>query len=555
MSNSTINEMQQSLQLMSFGDYFEILKRRKYAFIIPFILVMLASISLAYLLPSIYRSEATILIERQEIPKELVETTVTGYVQERIEGISKRLLTRKNLWNIVDKLDLYKGQRDDENRFDIVTEMRKNIAVEMVDVKTSEPDQRRQGVATIAFTVAYEAKDAAETELVANELASLFIEENKRKRTEHARDVSDFLKQGSERLSQQISELESKLAAFKQEQREQLPELMQLNLRLYEKTENEIERTKEQIRAYEDSTTALQAEMAITNPNQDIIDDTGRRVLAGEERLSLLTAEYLSLSAKYSAQHPDLVKLRREIEALGGEKDVSGVTALIENLTVLKDKLSKAKQKYSADHPEVISIQKSVAAVERGLQAASLSSSGHSTRLSSAPDNPRYVSLKTQLSAALSNLKSEKAKLAQLNEKLAEYEKRLFQTPAVERDYKLLVRDYEIARKKYNEIKKKQLEASLAVDLESTDKGERFSIVQPAYLPASPERPNRLGIGLLGFLLACGCGIGGMTIREYTDRTIYNSKDLMSIFNAPPLVVVPYIDEPKDTSKDLPRAA
>ena len=225
------------------------------------------------------------------------------------------------------------------------------------------------------------------------------------------------------------------MAEFKQAQQSQLPEQMNLNLNLYEKTDNEIERTRERIRELEDRINAIHAELAITKPNQDIYTDAGKKVLTGNERLSLLTTDYLRLSARYSAQHPDLIKLRREIEALGGESNVSGVTALIEKLTVLKDRLSEAKRKYSADHPDVLSLQKAIAGVERGLQTASISPAS-SSGTSSAPDNPRYVSLKTQLDAAAGNLKSERAKFIQLNAKLSEYETRLFQTPAVERDYR-----------------------------------------------------------------------------------------------------------------------
>lgn len=539
MDNSAAIETPQNLQLIKFEDYFAILKRRKFAFGTPFVLILTVAILLAYMLPAVYRSEAMILIERQEIPSDLVETTVTGFVQERIEGISKRLLTRENLWNIAEKYDLYPGYRSEENRFEVVTKLRDNIAIDMVDVMASEPGQVRQGMATIAFTVAFESEDPYQTQAVSNELAALFIEENKRLRSQHTEEVSNFLVAEGERLNKQITELEIKLADFKQAQQSKLPELMKLNLTLYEKTDNEIERTKEEIRALDDRITALQAELAITKPNQDIFNDSGRKVLTGDERLSLLTAEYLRLSTRYTAQHPDLIKLRREIESLSGESNVSGVTALIEKLTVLKDQLSKAKQQYSADHPDVLSLQKAVAGVERGLQTASVTS--QSSRISSAPDNPRYVSLRTQLDAAVGNLKSEKAKLAQLNEKLQEYETRLFQTPAVERDYKLLTRDYDNATKKYNEIKDKQGEARLAMDLESSSKGQRFTIVQPAYLPNSPERPNRLGIALLGFLLACAGGVGLVTIKEYMDRTIYSSRDLMTVFRAPPLVTVPYI--------------
>ena len=540
MNSTAANEMQQNLQLMKVEEYFSIIKRRKLSMMIPFLLILTVAFLLAFLLPSIYRSEATVMIERQEIPEDLVDTTVTGYVTERLQGLSQLLLTRKKLWEIVNKFDLFADTRTPENHFEITSLMKERITVEMVDVKTSEPDSSRQGLTTIAFNIAYESEDPNEAQIVTNELVSLFIAENKRLRSQHAEEVSEFLKVEGDRLDKQISELESQLAEFKQAQQSQLPEHMNLNLQLYEKTDNEIERTKERIRELEDRISALQAELSITKPNQDIFTEQGTKILTGSERLSLLTAEYLRLSSRYSAQHPDLIKLRREIEALGGESNVSGVTTLIEKLTVLKDRLSEAKRKYSADHPDVMRLQQAVAGVERGLQTASISPN-RSTRTSSAPDNPRYVSLKTQLGAAAGNLKSERTKLIQLNEKSSEYEARLFQTPTVERDYKLLSRDYENSKSKYYEIKNKQAEARLAIDLESSSKGQQFTVVQSAYVPKTPERPNRLGIALLGFFLACAAAVGMATIREYMDRTIYNTKDLISVFRAPPLATIPYI--------------
>ena len=548
MDNSMVKDLPINFQLLKIEDYFAILKRRKISFTVVFVAIFTAALLLAFLLPSIYSTEATILIERQEIPKDLVETTVTGFIQERIEGLSKRLLTRENLWNIAEKYDLYSEYRNSDNKYEVVTEMLESTRVKMVDVEASAPDQHKKGIATIAFTVSFESENPEEARLVTNELARLYIKENRRLRSEHAEEVSQFLDEESERLNKEITSLEVKLANFKQSQREQLPELMGLNLKLYEKTDNEIERTKEQIRELEDQITALQASLAITKPNQDIFNDSGQKVLTGSERLSLLTAEYLRLSAGYSAQHPDLKKLRREIEALGGESDVSGVTALIEKLTVLKERLSNARRKYSDDHPDVLSLHKAVAAVERGLQTATLSPT-RSSIPSGAPDNPQYVSLKTRLDAAFGNITSEKSKLVQLNAKLKEYEKRLFDTPAVERDYKLLSRDYDNARKKYIELKDKQLEARLAVGLEASSKAEQFSILQSAITPKLPERPNRIGIALLGFLFACAGGLGTVSIREYTDRIIYNARDLLFAFKAPPLVTIPYIPSLEEESK------
>ena len=43
----------------------------------------------------------------QEIPEELVSSTVTGYAAERIQILSQRILTTKNLLNIINRNDLF----------------------------------------------------------------------------------------------------------------------------------------------------------------------------------------------------------------------------------------------------------------------------------------------------------------------------------------------------------------------------------------------------------------------------------------------------------------
>ncbi len=535
--------MQEQFQPMKFQDYMAIIRRRKLAFLATFFILLPIAISPAIFLPSVYRSQTTIIVDRQDIPTDLVETTVTGLVNERIEGLTKRLLTIENLWTIIEKHDLYSELRESSNddQFKITTKMRENIEIQNVEIEATDPVLFRTSTTTIAFTIAFEGSDPQDVQSVTEDLANLYINENQRLRSEHAQEVSKFLEFEGQRLSEEITSLEKQLADFKQNQRDKLPELMDLNLQLFEKTEGEIVFSRGQINELQDTIAALQAELAITNTHQDVVDSTGNRVLMGDERLSLLTAEYLRLSARYSAQHPDLIKLRREIESLGGESNVSGVTTLINKLTVLKSQLTEAKRKYSNDHPEVVNLQKSISAVEKGIQTASLGSSRVSSGSVSAPDNPRYVSLKTQINAALGNLASERARLASLNEKLEEYEKRLFQTPVVERDYKLLTRDYENARNKYNEIKDKQLQARLAVELEMSSKGERLSVVRPAYLPKRPDRPNRKVLAILGFIFAVGAGIGMMIVREISDRTIYDVNGLVAVFRAPPIATIPVI--------------
>jgi succinoglycan biosynthesis transport protein ExoP len=531
--------MSESTEPTDFGEYWAILWRRKNWFIGPFVGVLVVAAALAFLLPPVYRSEATVLIERQSIPSDVVETTVTGYVQEQIEQLRQRVNTRKNLLRIAKQFDLYPGRRDSDPD-GVFRDVAKNIEVQMVDVQASSPDQNGQRVATIAFTVAYSAGTPEAAQAVANDLVEWYLREHKADREERAADVTDFLGVEAEKLRAEISAREKELAKFKQEEMRQLPEMMDMNLRLYEKTEQDISTSEEAIRTLQERLNADQAELSLTPPYKDVLDDSGKRMLTGDERLSSLTAEYLRASARYSPEHPDIIRLSREIRSLAGQSGMGARTdELMQELTKQQEALRQARQKYSEDHPEVIKLEKSVAAVERGFQAAMLKSGGKPNALVAPPDNARYVALKTQIDASEGDLKAERQKLEMLNGKLSEYEARLFQTPVVERDFKSLSRDYESAQARYADLMKKQMEAKVAQELESGKTAQRFVLSSPPNLPTTPDSPNRIGIMLLGGLFAFVAGLGSVTVVEYQDKTIRSVRSITNIMGAPPLAIIP----------------
>ena len=535
----------------SIGDYWAILKRRKWYFFIPFAVVLYISLLLAFGLPSIYRAQATILIERQEIPASLVESTVTGYVQERLEAIRQRIMSHQKLWEIAEKLNLYPEERAAGKRQEVIKRLSDNIYVEMVDIKTSQAGSTRQGVATVAFTVAFEDPSPEIARVVAAELAELYMSENRKQRGEQAAEVSSFLEEEAQRLAAEMAESEKKLAEFKKKHLGATPELSKLNLRLMEQTENKIQRLDDRIRALEDRRISLEAQLAITNPYKDVYTEKGARVQSPGERLNSLTAEYLRLSATYAQDHPDVVKLRREITALENQTGLnSGASSLVAKLSIQREKLAKLRQRYSDEHPDVKKLQQSVAKLERELRNISIDRSTVITAAPVKPDNPTYIALQTQLNSVLADIAADQSTRSKLEKKLAKYEARLASAPVVERDFLSLTRDYENAKKKYQEIKDKLLEARMAEQLEAGGKAERFTMVAEPYVPSIPEKPNRLGIFLLGGVLAFASGLVGVAFKEYTDHTVRGSKGVLAISHAPPLVCIPYISNSEDVQRE-----
>jgi succinoglycan biosynthesis transport protein ExoP len=530
--------------VMTIGDYITILRRRKLQLIIPFILILGASIVLAYTLPPVYRSQATILIQRQEVPNELLPTTVTGYVQEQIESLKQQILTPDNLWKIVREFNLYPEERRPENKQEIVQLMQESTLVEMVDVEASDPEAAQQhGIVTVAFTVSFAANDPKVAQEVAGKLASLFMEKNREARVAQSSQVTEFLAREAKRLSNEIADYEKKLAAFKQKNMNRLPELNSMNMNLYDETQDDLESIEAQIQALETRRLTLQSQLAITDPYRDIIAEDGTRLLAPGEELSVLTAQYLDAISKYSNEHPDVIRLKQEIESLEGQSGAGTATQILEQLTRARDELAKAQQKYSDAHPDVQSLQREVTGLEQALRDKSFVPSTAAEQTPAVkPNNPSYVSIKLQLDTVQADLNAARAQQAQLTEQLAEYQRRLMQTPVIESEYQALTRGYDAAREKYNEVKDKQLQAKLAQQLESGNKGQKFTLVQPAYLPSMPESPNRIGLTLLGVVFAFSGGIGSVSLAEYMDRTIHGSRGLVAVAHAPPLAVIPVID-------------
>ncbi|MEE2785412.1 MAG: hypothetical protein VYE04_18750 [Pseudomonadota bacterium] len=533
--------MQSNNFLMEPSEYWQILMRHKFKFLVPFIFVIAASVTIAMVLPAVYRSEATILIQRQSVPQNLVATTVTGYVKEQIEQIRQRITNRITLLEIADEFALYVEDFETDPTI-VAQQMKDNIEVEMLDVETSDPDRSGRRLATVAFTIAYNAETPEIAQGVTADIAERFLRNHRVVRSEMAEDVSEFLSLEADNLKVEIADLERQLAGFKQEEIRQLPELMSMNLQLFERTEQQIQFTEDRIRALRDRLESLRAELSLTEPYAAVINEQGQRVLTASERLSMLTASYLQGSARYSQEHPDIVRLSREIRILAEQTgDLTRVDELMGQLVNLQEQLRQARQRYSDAHPEVARLETAVAAVQRGMQTSIITPDKTKQELEIPPDNPRYVTLRTQLDTNETNIKVEEQKLTDLEAKLEEYEERLYQTPIVERDYRSLSRGYEDALRKFSELNQKLLQAEIAETLEAGQRAEQWRLIGGAYLPIMPESPNRIGIVLLGIMLSIMAGLGSVTVAEYLDKTIRSARRITALLGSPPLVVIPYI--------------
>ena len=92
-------------------DYIALFIRRRKLFILPALAVFAGAVALAYLLPPVYQSTATVLIEEPEVPRDLVQSTVSSFADQRLQSIRQRVMTTANLTSIMDQYNLYEETR------------------------------------------------------------------------------------------------------------------------------------------------------------------------------------------------------------------------------------------------------------------------------------------------------------------------------------------------------------------------------------------------------------------------------------------------------------
>jgi len=528
-------------QTLDLGDYLATFKRRRGMIVLIAGVVFALGLVTAFVWPPTYQASATILIEEQEIPTNLIQSTVTSYAAQRIQVISQQVMSRTNLLEIVEKYNLYEIERKRNTIEDVLSEMREDIGVDMITAEVMDPRTGRPAAATIAFTLAFESENPQQAQKVASELTTLYLNENLKSRTEKAAETYDFLTAESTRLKEEISRLEAQLAEFKERNIKTLPEVRDLNTQVLERTEREISLIDTQVQNLEERKIYLEGQIGMLDPY------SSGEVLSPSARLDALRTEYIRLASRYSSDHPDVTRTKREIRSLERETGQSAsADDLRAELDVLRKQLSAAQQTYTDEHPDVKSLKRQIATLENDLQNPPTARKQRSAPAN--PDNPAYVTMQSQLAAANSEIRSLKAKRAQLTEKIQEYESRLFQTPKSEQEYRAIARDLAHASRRYQDIKAKQMTAEVGQEMEKERKGERFTLIDPAILPEEPISPNRPAIIFLSLVLALGAGIGSAAVAESVDSTVRGTKGIMASLQMAPLAVIPYMANAAENS-------
>jgi polysaccharide biosynthesis transport protein len=473
--------------------------RRKWLAILAFVAPLVAGVTLTLALPNIYRSAATMMAERQQVPEFFVRSTVTSAVESRLQTISQDVLSRARLETLIDRFGLYPDLRGHVPLEGLIDRLRKNIKLEVksMELKGLNEGQRE---ASVAFTISYQTGNPEAAALIANTLASFYIDENKKARERQAAGTKDFLKVQLAETKTRLDAQEQRVSAFKRRYLGELPQQMETNI-------GTLDRLHAQLLQNADTQTR-------TN-----------------ERRQTLESQLAEAEESPTTGPPELSEAAR--------------------LAQKKDELARLRIRFNDNYPDVILLQAEVAALERELAAATArrAKADGEARPTAAPVTPPVRRLKEALNQTDTELKILKAEERRLRDSIASYQTRVENVPRREQEYRELARDYDSTRDLYGSLLKRYEEAQLAESMEQGQKGEQFRVLDAAVPNTLPVAPNRLRLLVMTLAGAVGLGIAAAVAVEYLDTSFHSVDDLRAFSHAPVMVSIPLIVTPKDSRR------
>jgi uncharacterized protein involved in exopolysaccharide biosynthesis len=322
--------------------------------------------------------------------------------------------------------------------------------------------------------------------------------ENLKSREDVARGTTDFLSKQVEDTKRNLDDLDSKLAAFKKQYMGQLPGDEDNNLTILMGLTSQLDANTQtlsraqQDRAYTESLLAQQIAAWKTSQSSN-----NPQTL--QQQLSQLQTQLVDLEARYTADHPDVIKTQADITQVKKRlAEINNASGDATNVTTGKES--------GSDPPEIRQLRLQV---------------------------HQYEDLIAQASRDQKRLQGE----------IAVYQGRVALSPAIEEQYKQLARDYDNTQKVYQDLLANKSKSDIALKMEQQQEGEQMRLLNSASVPDAPSFPNRLFFagGGLGAGLALGASLA--LWLEFRDKSIRTQADAEAALELPMLVAMPWVVE------------
>ncbi|NLH49987.1 MAG: hypothetical protein GX444_15510 [Myxococcales bacterium] len=300
-----------SVKKFALEEYISILRYRKWLLVIPVVTLTIVTAFASLFMSNIYRAQTTILVSGGDVSGELVPSTVTNAIEDRVRTVREQILSETLLLNVIQTYELFPEMANGPTE-DRIGRMRSNIKI-TVNGKDM-------------FAISYTGDDPLTVQNVTNRLAQMFISETYGDRQKAATATAEFLAQQLNEIKEQLDKQEQKVAAFKREHIGALPEQMEANQRTLDRLQAQLQSLGEQMAAAEDRKVLLETQMAQVQ-GQLMAAGSGQ-IVTMQDQLEQLQAQLTQMEQTLTAEHPDVKELKSKIAKLksdiGSDQTVDG---------------------------------------------------------------------------------------------------------------------------------------------------------------------------------------------------------------------------------------
>jgi polysaccharide chain length determinant protein (PEP-CTERM system associated) len=465
---------------------------RRYWWMLPITTVLFGAIgwSAAQVLPKKYTSQTLVLVQQPTIGADYVKPVVSQDLNRRLASMQEQILSRTRLEPIIEKLKLYPNDRDRVHIDDLVERLRGAVTIKPMEATPGTAGGQLPG-----FNVDVTFRDPRTAQQICTEITSMILAQNADDRQKQVKVTTEFLSQQLEEAKKSLDAQDAKLAQFKRQYLGELPDQEQTNLTILMGMNTQLEANTQTL-------SRAQQDKAFTE--------------------SVLGQQEANWKASQTGQSPETAE---------------------NQLTVLQDQLTTMQARYTPEHPDVLRLKNQIEELKRQLSAAPRSTApANSTLLASASEPPEIQQLHAKLRQDDMNITDLTHRQSQIQDQIRQMQGRVEASPVVEQQFKELTRNYQTALEFYNDLLRKRQSAGIAGDLENQQQSEQFRVYDPPSLPDQPSFPKKIMFVGGGFGGGLALGVGVLFLIAASDKSLHNERDVELALKLPVLVTVPILD-------------
>lgn len=471
---------------------------RKYWWIVPVCVIACGGLAVvaALKLPKKYTSQTLVLVSKPMVPVEYVKPIETEDLNQRLASMKEQILSRSRLEPVIEKFGVYKEDRRKVPMEQLVEKLRTAIEVSPIEPTAGTQDRSMPG-----FHVSVTFNNPKTAQEICAEITSMFTEQNSKALIKDATSTNSFVTEHLEDAKLKLDQQDAKLAEFKRQHLGSLPEEGPTNL-------NRLTTLNSQVEANTQSLSAAQQDKAFNE--------------------SLLTQQEANWKATQTGQNPETVDV--QIQALEGQ-------------------LAALEAKYTPEHPDVIKTRKLIEDLQR--KAAEAPKANPSGGLPMKVEPPNIQLLRARVHQDEMNIAGLTKQQAQIQDQIRSLQGQMQASPMVEQQLKELTRNYQSALEFYNDLQKKRESSEMAKDLAHQQQGEQFNMLDPPNLPVTPSFPKKTYFGAGGVASGFAVGLAILYILMMIDKTLHTERDVELQLKLIVLATVPVLEVVRENNKNI----